>query len=122
MEVMGWTGLRPHPTYPDEFTLGFPPGWTHGPNGPEPLDGCTLPPYSTSIADAWEVVEKMNIGFYIHAPLGNGFYPDPANPENNGMWCANFVKPGHSWMAFAATAPEAICLAALASLGQGGKP
>ena len=72
----------------------------------------TLPHYSTSIADAWLVVEKMR---------GLGWWLRLSSPFQDGsLWNAGFTPAGTTgWNGtpdhnFASdTAPEAICLAAL---------
>lgn len=67
----------------------------------------SLPPYSTSIAAAWEVVEKMTKD-------GRAVFIDSAgfDPE---MWrvCVSADDPEGQLPSEAATAPLAICLAAL---------
>lgn len=78
-------------------------GWT----------GCRDSPYSTDIVVAWRIIEKF--GFMIH-PTGHGREGKPA-----GYW-VGYPRDGHSGLvgdmdndtvAFAETAPLAICLAAL---------
>ena len=69
-----------------------------------------MPHYSTDIAAAWELVEKLNT-----APFLCDFYLDRnADWEDGepGSWCAEFGPDLHH-KAFARTAPLAICLAAL---------
>lgn len=63
------------------------------------------PHYSTSIADAWQVVEKMK---ELGAEINIGFYE---------KWDCEFDYPiGCNWRAVAETAPEAICKAALIAI------
>ena len=64
-------------------------------------------PYSTNIADAWRVVEKV------------GLFDDPDGvilSRRNGLWYVSQILPHGEWMQIvweAASAPLAICLAAL---------
>ena len=76
--------------------------------------------YSTSISDAWEVVEKMrSIGYWL--TLFSNFDSDEYNQQP--VWEATFCNGGNNHKgAHLTSAPEAICLAALASLGQEGQP
>ena len=71
-----------------------------------------MPYYSTSISDAWEVVEKMKRHF--PSIVYN------SSDSNSSMWNISFWKDefgGESWDAIAETAPRAICLAALKVIG-----
>jgi len=69
--------------------------WGVGPNLED-----TLPHYSTQIADAWLVVEKMRPYFEIYC--------------DGGGWVARFGwADAGTLAAYADTAPLAICLAAL---------
>lgn len=74
-------------------------------------EGEPIPDYSTSIAAAWEVVEKMReMGFTI---MLNDYITTKRN-----SWMAEFVKhPTFGVIHDAATAPLAICLAALKAVG-----
>lgn len=69
------------------------------------------PPYSTDIAAAWEVVEKM--GGEVGSP-GDGPY------QRKDKWAAFIPCPGKDnggkW-GYGDTAPHAICLAALKAVG-----
>ena len=60
--------------------------------------------YSTSIADAWLVVEKMRGKVVLIFAYGG--------------WSCRVMVRGREMSFHAATAPEAICLAALAAVGQ----
>jgi len=87
-KVMGWA-----PEYPG--------GWLHPPrNHPNRKkyldhDGCSvLQPYSTDIAAAWEVVEKIEYNLEL---------------IEDEEWIASFFGV----RAFGKSAPHAICLAAL---------
>ena len=66
-------------------------------------------PYSTSIAAAWEVVEKMRESVSLEIE-----YQLFANED--GTWDVAF---GIEAFQSATTAPHAICLAALAAVGSG---
>lgn len=69
------------------------------------------PAYSTDIAAAWEVVEKLGKRFNVFVD-----YPTSGNVHaNTGIMCDDFGH-GHT-CADAATAPHAICLAALKAVG-----
>ena len=67
-------------------------------------NGSSLPPYSTSIAAAWEIVEKR----VSEAKSTDNDFALVWEPEQN-TWCAQF----DGIQAFADTAPLAICRAAL---------
>lgn len=94
------------------------PYWTH--SDPHQLP---IPTYSTSIADAWEVVEKLRSDDFNATveccpeshDLGDGeqCYADFFCGDSNGPHKPG-TKHGQAW---AATAPHAICLAALATVG-----
>jgi hypothetical protein len=67
------------------------------------------PPYSTDLAAAWEVMEKLGLA------IGkNEIYP-----ELGAYVCLESMSEGESWLfnsnyaTYADTAPHAICLAAL---------
>lgn len=64
---------------------------------------------STSIADAWEVVNEMN------GP--RGFYARSASHPQSGEWMVTFKKCGLRFDSAEKTAPLAICLAALRAVG-----
>ncbi|GED14021.1 BC1872 family protein [Aneurinibacillus migulanus] len=65
-----------------------------------------LPNYSTNIADAWKVLEKL---IQLGAEINVGFYK---------QWDCSIDYPiGCNWLVQAETAPLAICLAALKALG-----
>jgi hypothetical protein len=65
--------------------------------------------YSTNIAAAWEVVEKLR-GLYLAGPHHR---PDSLKP----LWRASFTGPDHETFSRAESAAEAICLAALKAVG-----
>ncbi len=80
-----------------------------------------VPDYSTDIAAAWQVVEKMRSNGY--------FYEVTENIEDPSIYCAMFVDRSTSYYdtyesgwsneqwAAASTAPHVICLAALKAVG-----
>lgn len=71
------------------------------------------PPYSTDIATAWEVIEKM-IKYNPFWEQKNciDFHLSPTSPPG---WTCNFGDD--TTRVYADTAPEAICLAALRAVG-----
>jgi hypothetical protein len=81
-----------------------------------------LPPYSTDIAAAWQVLEAVAVkgtDFYIeYSPSPYALYWCRFNDTTQGTW----TKSGGSedkrrGDAHASTAPHAICLAALEAVG-----
>lgn len=100
-KVMGWARLQPGN---DEI------GWKTGPGA---LDLSGLPEFSTDIAAAWEVVEEIRrrglapeIALLAYGKAwGVGF---KSWRSNTTLTPANFVH---------ASAPHAICLAALKAVG-----
>jgi len=119
-KVMGWK--------PD-----YPGGWLHQPKN-KPVnnkyldkDGCTiLPPYSTDIAVAWEVVNilkehKDYVCFeftdYNSSPTATNC-EEWLNDEITSGYFAGFCLGRGTVCAAALTAPHAICLAALKAVGQ----
>lgn len=75
-------------------------GWWLEPDGSYT---CEIPKYSTSIADAWMVVEEMG-----------GMWVCPA--DNGHGWAAgklSLVEPSPTAGTYADSAPRAICLAAI---------
>lgn len=69
--------------------------------------------YSTNIAAAWEVVEKMR---NVVDDLRNGGWQFDIYDSLPTQWRVQFTKPGKGICAYADTAPLAICLAALKAL------
>lgn len=69
---------------------------------------------STDITAAWQVVEKLGWGFYITSPMDNPIWGDASAGKYH---CFMTHCPNHGrWtdvIAYADTAPEAICKAAL---------
>lgn len=68
----------------------------------------SVPHYSTSIADAWEVLEKF--------PEVQRLEKRWPGEEPPGWWCEVGIDGG-SFAAIGETAPLAICLAALKAVG-----
>jgi hypothetical protein len=86
----------------------------------------TIPPYSTDIAAAWEVVEKMvsrmgygDLHFLWEGPI---FKPEDkyltaeGYPLGTTCWYIRLENAGRRHIICAPTAPHAICLAALRAL------
>ena len=74
--------------------------------------GRSLPNYSTQIADAWLVVEKMG-KLQMQRHVGPSMLHRLRECATKGwgvIWCSDF---GYTQEVFADTAPLAICLAAL---------
>lgn len=105
-KVMGWNKFTSHPE-----------GWTDVGEGPwfiipgeikcEAVRSDEIPAYSTDIAAAWEVVEKMRV---------DGFNFQIHNVNEQVNWVALFWKKGtvgDPYLAVEVFAPHAICLAAL---------
>lgn len=108
-KVMGWTKAEPL----DGRSRAWPPDckikmWPHG---------ISIPPYSTDIASAWEVVERMGRwhGFDFIVRTTGGLY---GKKEWEAGWYEDgFEGPESRAVADADTVPMAICLAALAAAG-----
>lgn len=66
-----------------------------------------MPHYSTNIADAWKVVEKMRENFWVQVDVGDIIL---CSMGEYGFVCSTI-------QAEAETAPLAICLAALKAMG-----
>ncbi len=97
IRVMGWTQAVPWSAW-----------WNDkGPVAPEDWSP------STSMHCAWRVLEKMeSIGFSVS--VNNHHEPGPSN------WPWGWVAEIGDFRAEANTAPEAICIASLAAVAQGG--
>ena len=65
-----------------------------------------IPKYSTDIAAAWMVVEKLK-----------GLEPELSWSDEDHCWFVHFQKSRPSICPFGITAPHAICLAALKAIG-----
>lgn len=111
-KVMGWTSYESHLTCEDFGTRGEPlifwnpPGMTSA--------GATLPPFSTDIAAAWQVVERLierKVLLWVHvSPAGN------YRCECRQVVQSEVTKSWYQRRAadvIAETAPLAICHAAL---------
>lgn len=104
--VMGWVV---DPTITDENgepTLRSPGGgfWVH-------KNSVSIPRYSSSIEEAWKVVEKLSQSYIVSV-----FGPD----EAGGAWCVEVMTQDQKHVLateVAKTAPIAICLAGAAVFG-----
>ena len=82
---------------------------------------CLVPHYSTQIADAWLVVEKMASVPVIHRGEECWFGIEAPRADTDEKWTAGYkwnegygeILWDHDRMGYADTAPLAICLAAL---------
>jgi hypothetical protein len=103
-KVMGWTDIIKSDVVHGKFTYrGKHPDPTH--RGYLTSDQRTeIPEYSTKFSDAWEVVERLKINSKFTLTFGVGMYE---------KW---YVAMGEKSLAYAGTAPHAICLAALNTL------
>lgn len=114
--VMGWEYAQSSPDPKNFFCreFGNNAGWWHDPRYTGwACAQCSPPPqYSTDIAAAWEVVEKMR-GPVEGVNCGGDFDLGDAS-RHRGVYCR--FKGGHGY-AEAQTFPHAICLAALAAVG-----
>ena len=100
-KVMGWTHL------PNQAEFWYPPGVHPLSN----IYGHTVPSYSTSISDAWLVVERMReMGYNFHASVSAEGSKVAAT-----FLASNDPLPVSRWTLD--SMPMSICLAALRSLG-----
>ena len=114
-KVMGWQEF-PYLILSDDRLSYCPPGPVHISTVRE------VPPYSTSIAAAWEVVEKlraMNSTLELYSP---GALVNDEMGIHAVEWQATFKSWEEPWgphgpSVEAQTAPHAICLAALKAVG-----
>lgn len=75
----------------------------------------TIPPYSSDIAAAWQVVEKLfQLGFDLYLET---FKDDEDNPQCRVSFQQIDNQDKGSGPIYADTAPHAICLAALKAVG-----
>jgi hypothetical protein len=116
-DVMGHAGpFCPHIKATFADTPRFDSRYTHA------VEDCGLPsvpPYSTDIAAAWQVVEKLKAKYpQRNDPIDDEtfriFYEGTAWPEE--PWVAGFGDSDNACSA--ATAPLAICRAALKAVGE----
>ena len=111
-KVMGLAGVR------DGKSWLYGDNWTYHKKGVL----CLVPHYSTQIADAWQVAEKM---WPLVQGGGYGTYRVLLNRRDgdNKYVCEFAIDPDGGWStharAEAPTAPLAICLAALKAVGNG---
>ncbi len=90
------------------FSVGE-PDYIYSSDRPEGELINSVPRYSTDIAAAWEVVEKLGQHFQLFSPT-----------DNRPSWEARFRDGRFKLVtAEAATGPHAICLAALKAVGHG---
>lgn len=110
---MGWRWWRSSITGRRCLFPSEPPEWfTELATGNEPLvgdwDHISLPPYSTSIADAWHVVERLNaLGWLVGL--------EQIDTAQGRQWRTSLdrISPYGIEDEFATTAPLALCRAAL---------
>lgn len=106
-KAMGWTVFygeyKGYELFDDEVAQGYPPK--------EEADGVPfeIPYYSTDIARAWEVVEKMKNYLFVCGRTDDGIWEAYFFPVNSGI--------GKLSEAHGDTAPSAICRAALKAMG-----
>lgn len=105
-KVMGWVS-------------NYPGGWPHPPmdtpNRKQYMDseGCTvIPNYSSSIEAAWQIIEKLiTQGHYVN--IFSTEYSTPTRENGPGWGC----QVSSDDTSLDDTAPMAICLAALKTVG-----
>lgn len=106
-KAMGWTVFygeyKGYELFDDEVAQGYPPK--------EEADGVPfeIPYYSTDIAAAWEVVNRMKNYFFVCGRTDEGRWEAIFYPVNSGV--------GKLSEAHGDTAPSAICRAALKAMG-----
>ena len=113
-KVMGLKNIRKD----GGFAHFVEPDYVHG-NHPQRNSGIPIPHYSTDIAAAWEVVEKISpIRIEKHERAVGGFIyrVSIVSEVNNWEGCGRFPA-GYNWSIEKETAPHAICLAALRAVG-----
>lgn len=127
-KVMGATVVYPYRSEPGHPYPGVNPIWTDEPwqatSNPQSISGLeNVPHYSTNIADAWMVVEKMGRwhGFDFMIVM-----PDPEQTFHLRTYEAGWYEatndgPERRVVSYADTAPLAICLAALKAVSQEGQ-
>lgn len=114
VEIFGWSHVAEYGTNAFDPALnmwfGVPPGrqfvtLNDEPHLPSMIDN-PLPHYSTSIADAWPVVEEIKNRGKVFVVKADGLMRGDFQPAYLA-WCGNME------VVRAVTAPEAICKAAL---------
>lgn len=119
-KIFGWTGVKCETSAVGIRVF----------SGVPPFDKCawTIPAYSKDIAAAWSVVEKMiqrirddpYQDFGWDGPLFKsraGYLTNEGYPLGTECWYVVVQWDGHRKHVCAASAPLAICLAALRSVG-----
>lgn len=100
VEVFGWKETDKRLPDHDPNWLEYEPPWFELPDG-SIFHHTHMPDYPRKIADAWLVVEKIDMPFSIYG----GYSGEP--------WSARFHRNDKRQYLTADTAPLAICLAAL---------
>lgn len=120
-EAMGWTEIHEHLLWSFESDLDFGKGQIIGRDSNRKWR--VLPPLSSSIAAAWQVVEWMN-KHKLHVQVeAYSNYNEDGTIRSPGASVEIYSDKGHPsyWYdvadADADTAPEAICLAFLKATG-----
>lgn len=130
-KVMGLEKVAPHRQgfdgrsgWHDDYGFGDgyvrnPPKWPQEPRFPEDYNFQRVPPYSTDIAAAWDVVEKLGnwhgFDFLVWRTAEASQYHE--GDWQAGWYEAGFDGPESRASAYAKTAPIAICRAALKAVG-----
>ena len=78
-----------------------------------------IPHYSTQIADAWRVVEKLLPHFRLEYYDAEAVEGHTDYTDTTGWHCDFWLDSGHGCAEAGATAPLAICLAALKAVDDG---
>lgn len=108
--IMGWRRVEPDEVTTRVSDVGY---WTTRPRGEINPFGWRMPPrYSTSIRLAWDVVERLNRDGLLCSVIGV-----------EAGWDCSVYRVGSPMLGggYGATAPEAICRAALAAYTDGGE-
>lgn len=120
-KVMGWTCRTPSSPRPLSQKHWYRPGSRH------PV---VLPAFSRDVAAAWQVVERMHAGIDPAEQGRYNYLTLVCTGHYGANWCASFdfnlshdwfeadVLPSCPFAAQANTAPLAICLAALKTVGE----
>jgi hypothetical protein len=120
-KVMGWRPMQSFPFKQEDW-----PAFCDL-DGREIWQG-DIPHFSTDIAAAWEVVEKIPMTIYAPgAPYADGEYcnhgqdyDDEDDPTGIGPWAAEADHPDKARLSdrvYGVSGPHAICLAALRAVG-----
>lgn len=101
-KVMGWKYVDHNEAYDLPIS-----GVAFGKGSPDGLSRCPVPYYSTDIAAAWEVVEKLRKDGFAFDSYSSG------SEEAEHPWTdAIFMKDNNECLVRAETMPLAICRAA----------